>query len=297
MSFNFFLMTETSFHASYLVTKWAETFDGVAGFRGIIVRENPIPEETRNLRELFHQKHHGQTYLTNASMELLREIYPDLSETEQAMIKSFGVPAHSATYYPKTIFLGLNLNSLLAKQWLAEACLGSDIPFLFVFLDQLLKPWWIERTDSQIINGHSAVLPYARGMFAIENVAISQNIEEFKKAAGATVHYIDTGIDTGPIIRAERLVDPFRFSSIWEQKGLIFTAVFNLLIEVAKDILDKPYTIPVGTCTDSKLRGPNFNSRDFTVEARKKAEEGYLRMKALELAKQDGRLLVGLLGN
>jgi len=290
-------MTETSFHASYLVTKWVETFDGVSGFRGIIVRENPIPEETRNLRELFHQKHHGQTYLTNASMELLREIYPDLSETEQAMIRLFGVPAHSATYYPRTIFLGLNLNSPLAKQWLAEACSGSDIPFLFVFLDQLLKPWWIERTDSQIINGHSAVLPYARGMFAIENVAISQNIEVFKKAAGATVHYIDTGIDTGPIIRAERLVDPFRFSSIWEQKGLIFTAVFNLLIEVAKDILDKPYTIPVGTCTDSKHRGPNFNSRDFTIEARKKAEEGYLRMKTLESAKQNGRLLVGLLGN
>src|SRR5579859_607244 len=111
----------------------------------------------------------------------------------------------------------------------------ANIPFVFVFLDQLLDPWWIELTDSRIINGHSAVLPYARGMFAIENVAISQNIEAFKKAAGATVHYIDTGIDTGPIIRAERLIDPLRFSSIWELKGRTFTSVFNLLIEVAKD--------------------------------------------------------------
>lgn len=287
MSFTFFLMTEKSFHASYLVTKWVETFEGVSGFQGIIVRENPLPEETRNLRELFHQKHHGQTYLTNESMKLLREIYPDLSETEQAMIRLFGVPAHSVTYYPRTIFLEFNLNSLLAKQWLTEACSGSDLPFLFVFLDQLLDPWWLELTDSRIINGHSAVLPYARGMFAIENIAISQNIEEFKKAAGATVHYIDTGIDTGPIIRAERLIDPFRFSSMWEQKGHIFTAVFNLLIEVAKDVLDKPYAIPVGTCPDSKLRGPNFNSRDFTIEARKKAEEGYLKMKNLESAKQN----------
>jgi phosphoribosylglycinamide formyltransferase-1 len=209
-----------------------------------------------------------------------------LSETEQAMIRLFGVPAHSATSYPSTIFLGFDLNSLLAKQWLAEACSGSDLPFVFVFLDQLLDPWWIELTDSRIINGHSAVLPYARGMFAIENVAISQNIEAFKKAAGATVHYIDTGIDTGPIIRAERLVDPFRFRSLWEQKGHTFTAVFDLLIEVAKGMLDKPYAIPVGTSPDAKLRGPNFNSRDFTREARKKAEEGYLEMKTLASAKR-----------
>jgi phosphoribosylglycinamide formyltransferase 1 len=117
-------------------------------------------------------------------------------------------------------------------------------------------------------------------------MAILQNIEDFKKAAGGTVHYIDTGIDTGPIIRAERQINPFCFSSIWELKGHIFTTVFNLLIEVAKDMLDKSYAIPVGTSPDAKLRGPNFNSRDFTIEARKKAEDGYLTMKTLALAKQ-----------
>lgn len=288
MSFSFFLMTETSFHASYLVTKWLETFDEVAGFRGILVRENPLAEEARNARALFHQQHEGQTALTHDSMELLRALYPDLSTTEHAMIRLFGVPAHSATDDPSTIFLGYNLNSPRAKHWLTEACAGPDSPFLFVFLDQLLDPWWIELTGSRIINGHSAVLPYARGMFAIENVAISQNIEEFKKASGASAHYIDIGIDTGPVIRAERLRDPFCFSSIWEHKGHTFTVVFDLLIAVAQQLLEHPHTLPVGTRPDPQLRGPNFKSRDFTIEARQKAEEGYVTMKTLESAKQRG---------
>ena len=56
-------------------------------------------------------------------------------------------------------------------------------------------------------------------------------------------------------------------------------------------MLDKPYTLPVGTSPDFKLRGPNFNSRDFTMEARKKAEEGYLKMKTLASAKQNRKAI------
>lgn len=283
MSFNFFLITETSFHASYLVTKWTEYFGTIPEFRGIIVRESPLSDEVRHIRECFHREFEGQRQLTEADLMRLQVLYPTLNEAERAMIRRFGVSAHSATYYPRTMFLGSDLNSLLAEQWLTEICKASNKPFFFIFLDQLLASWWIELTDSQIINAHSAVLPYARGMFAIENVAITQDIKYFKQSAGASVFYIDTGIDTGPIIRSERLREPFRFDSIWELKGHTFIRQFRLLIQIVTEMLKEHDTGPVGIPPDPLLRGPNFNSRDFTQEARRRAEEGYLKMKAQEV--------------
>ncbi len=279
MSLSFFLLSEASFHASYLVTKWIETFSGMQNFQGIVIREKPLSDDEQMLRERFHQEHRGKMQLTTASEQLLKKLYPNLSETDQAMIKLFGVSGHSATYHPETIFLGVNLNSLKAKHWLTDTYRTSNTPFLFIFLDQILDSWWIEITRSRIINGHSAVLPYARGMFAIENIAMTKNIEDFKMASGATIHYIDNGIDTGPIIRAERLAEPFRFCSIWEQKGYTFSIVFDLLVQVAKEMIDRPHTIPVGTSSNPNLLGPAFSKRDFTLEARKQAEEGYLKMK------------------
>ncbi len=280
MSFKFFLLTENTFHASYLVTKWLEAFKGSPNSLGIALRENPFPEQSRKAREDFHQFHQGQKRLGYTDWKLLAKLYPDLSETERAMILSFGVPAHTATYDPDTLYLSKNINNPLAKQWLSTICTTSSKPFLFVFLDKILDPWWIDLTASQIINGHSAVLPYARGMFAIENVAVSQDAEHFRASAGATVHYVDTGIDTGPIIKGGRFSEPFNFISIWECKGHSFILAFDLLIQVACDISKRVSTVPIGTVLAPLLYGPNFRRVDFTPEKRKKAEIGYLNMKA-----------------
>jgi phosphoribosylglycinamide formyltransferase-1 len=279
MSFSFYLLSETSFHASYLVTKWTETFRDAQEFKGVIVREKQPSDDERTLRESFHQEHQGKKHLDHESKQLLQQLYPNLSETDTAMIKLFGISTHSATYHPTTIFIDDNLNSLQAKEWLMNVSAMWSNLYLFIFLDQILDFWWIELTDSKIINGHSAVLPYARGMYAIENIAITQNIEDFKKVSGATVHYIDTGIDTGPIIRVERLAEPFRFNSIWEQKGYIFSVVFELLTQIAEEMISKPYMAPIGTSLDTSLVGPAFSRKYFTLEAQKRAEEGYLAMK------------------
>jgi len=280
MTYSFFLISETSFHASYLVTKWIEHFGRIAEFKGIAVRENPLPDNVREHRERFHQEFAGQRELAEADWKQLQLLYPTLSDTEKAMIRLFGVSVHSATYHPGTVFLGSNLNSSCAQDWLVEICQASNKPFLFIFLDQLLASWWIELTGSRIINGHSAVLPYARGMFAIENRAMMQDIRGFEQSAGATVHYIDTGIDTGPIIRVEGIQEPLRFNSLWELKGYTFMTLFRLMTQVVMDMLKEQENAPIGMHANPLLRGPNFNSRDFTLEARERAQAGYLRMKA-----------------
>lgn len=283
MAIKFFLLTETSFHASYLVTEWIEQFGTHSDFKGIAVRAASEAREVLDLREDFHQRFQGQRCLTSESIQQLREVYPGLSETDLAMIKLFGVPAHSVTFYPTTAFLGKNLNGQEAEQWLSTVC-QVTAPSFFVFLDQLLARWWLEKTYSplikgaQIINGHSAILPYARGMYAIENIARCQDMENFARSAGATIHYIDSGIDTGPIIKTERITDPFCFDSIWEVKAASFRKAFQLLIQAVRDVLDSQ-GLPIGFPTDPKLRGPNFNSRDFTPEAREQAVKGYREMR------------------
>ena len=61
----------------------------------------------------------------------------------------------------------------------------------------LLRPVFLERFD-RIVNTHSAPLPDFPGAHPIEDV-LAAGVRE----TAATVHYVDEGVDTGPVIAAE----------------------------------------------------------------------------------------------
>jgi phosphoribosylglycinamide formyltransferase 1 len=61
------------------------------------------------------------------------------------------------------------------------------------------KPFF-EHYGGRIVNTHSAPLPDFPGAHPIEDV-LAAGVEE----SAATVHYVDEGIDTGPVIVAERV--------------------------------------------------------------------------------------------
>jgi phosphoribosylglycinamide formyltransferase 1 len=61
----------------------------------------------------------------------------------------------------------------------------------------LLRPVFLERFD-RIVNTHSAPLPEFPGAHPIEDV-LAAGVPE----TAATVHYVDEGVDTGPVIAAE----------------------------------------------------------------------------------------------
>ena len=274
----FYLMTDSTIGCCYLVSKWIDNFGELQNFQGILIRDNIPSAQIQQEKKSFHKKYAGQKNITNEIHKKILELYPDFDETHKAMIAMFGIPKTSTIEYPKTIFLGRNINGKYPKNWLMETCKYSE-PLFFTTVCKILKPWWIEIAKSQIMNVHSAVLPYARGLYAIENLAALKDIHQFRKAVGSTIHYIDAGVDTGPIIRVERIVDPFHFNSIWELKGYVYMNGFDLYVNTAKDILSSKETIPVGVVHDPKLRGPNFQRKDFTLEKRRQAEEGYLSMK------------------
>ena len=63
----------------------------------------------------------------------------------------------------------------------------------------LLRPVFLERFE-RIVNTHSAPLPDFPGAHPIEDV-LAAGVPE----TAATVHYVDEGVDTGPVITAERV--------------------------------------------------------------------------------------------
>jgi phosphoribosylglycinamide formyltransferase-1 len=64
----------------------------------------------------------------------------------------------------------------------------------------LLRRCFLERFPGRVINTHSAPLPAFPGPHPIHDV-LAAGVPE----TAATVHYVDGGVDTGPVIAAERV--------------------------------------------------------------------------------------------
>jgi phosphoribosylglycinamide formyltransferase-1 len=60
---------------------------------------------------------------------------------------------------------------------------------------QLLAPAFLSRFAGQVINVHPALLPAFPGIRSVE-----QALDYGVKVFGVTVHFVDEGVDTGPII-------------------------------------------------------------------------------------------------
>ena len=64
----------------------------------------------------------------------------------------------------------------------------------------LLRSTFLERFPGRVVNTHSAPLPEFPGPHPIDDV-LAAGVPE----TAATVHYVDGGVDTGPVIAAERV--------------------------------------------------------------------------------------------
>jgi phosphoribosylglycinamide formyltransferase-1 len=76
--------------------------------------------------------------------------------------------------------------------WLDER--GVDLIVLAGYM-QLLSPSFVGRFRNRIVNVHPALLPSFPGLDAIE-----QALEHGVRVTGVTVHFVDEGVDSGPII-------------------------------------------------------------------------------------------------
>jgi phosphoribosylglycinamide formyltransferase 1 len=80
---------------------------------------------------------------------------------------------------------------------------GVDLVVLAGYMHLLTAPF-LERFHDRIVNVHPSLLPQFPGTHAIDD-ALAAGVD----TTGVTVHYVDEGIDTGTVIRQERVpVEP-----------------------------------------------------------------------------------------
>ena len=84
---------------------------------------------------------------------------------------------------------------LLMATWLEEH--GVELVVLAGYMHLLTKPF-LDRFPGRIVNTHSAPLPAFPGAHPIEDV-LAAGVQE----TAATIHWVDEGMDTGQVIRAE----------------------------------------------------------------------------------------------
>jgi phosphoribosylglycinamide formyltransferase-1 len=84
--------------------------------------------------------------------------------------------------------------------WLQER--GAELIVLAGYM-QLLSDEFLSRFPNRIINVHPALLPAFPGIHAVEQ-ALRYGVKVF----GVTVHFVDGGVDTGPVILQRALELP-----------------------------------------------------------------------------------------
>ena len=100
-----------------------------------------------------------------------------------------GVP--TATF-PPDAYGGRAERDAAMAGWLRAA--GVELVVLAGYM-QLLEPVFLAAFPQRVINVHPALLPAFPGIRAVE-----QALEYGVKVFGVTIHFVDEGVDTGPII-------------------------------------------------------------------------------------------------
>jgi phosphoribosylglycinamide formyltransferase-1 len=115
-----------------------------------------------------------------------------LARAERAQVETAVFPAHE---YPNREARDAALGG-----WIEER--GVDLIVLAGYME-LLSGDFVRRFRNRIINVHPALLPSFPGLDAV-----GQALEHGVKVTGVTVHFVDEGVDSGPIILQRAVAVP-----------------------------------------------------------------------------------------
>jgi phosphoribosylglycinamide formyltransferase-1 len=122
--------------------------------------------------------------------------------------RSAGVEAQA---FPTEAFDDRVMRDQAMGDWLVAR--DVDLVVLAGYM-QLLTGGFLGRFPGRVINVHPALLPAFPGLHAVE-----QALEYGVKVFGVTVHFVDDGVDTGPVIlqRAVELPDAINADEVLER--------------------------------------------------------------------------------
>jgi phosphoribosylglycinamide formyltransferase-1 len=118
---------------------------------------------------------------------------PGLERARRAGVETavFAIPDHA----------GRAARDRALGDWLEQR--GIELVVLAGFME-LLGPDFVRRFAGRIVNVHPSLLPAFPGVGAIEQ-AVAHGV----KVTGVTVHFVDEGLDSGPIILQEAVELPY----------------------------------------------------------------------------------------
>jgi phosphoribosylglycinamide formyltransferase-1 len=117
---------------------------------------------------------------------------------------------------------------LLMATWLEEH--GVELVVLAGYMHLLTKPF-LARFPGRIVNVHPSLLPAFPGLHAIED-ALAAAVE----ITGVTVHLVDEGLDSGPVLVQERV--PVEPRETLEER--IHAVEHRLLPATVRELLNEP---------------------------------------------------------
>jgi phosphoribosylglycinamide formyltransferase-1 len=117
------------------------------------------------------------------------------NDTKAAALDRAARAGIEAAAFPAVEFESRDQRDAELAEWLAER--EVDLVVLAGYM-QILTPAFLDRFEGRILNVHPSLLPSFPGAHAVED-ALAHGV----KVTGATVHFVDVGIDTGPIVLQE----------------------------------------------------------------------------------------------
>lgn len=132
-----------------------------------------------------------------------------------------GIPSAA---FPVEDFADREARDAAMAAWLAER--GVDVVVCAGYM-HLLMPSFLDRFPGRIVNVHPSLLPEFPGTRAIED-ALAAGVER----TGVTVHLVDEGVDSGPVLAQEEV--PVEPAETLEQR--IHAAEHRLLPAVVREL-------------------------------------------------------------
>ena len=106
----------------------------------------------------------------------------------------------AAETFPRAGFADRRARDAAMAEWLRGR--GVELVVLAGYL-QLLSPEFLATFPDKVINVHPALLPAFPGLQAVQ-----QALDYGVKVFGVTVHFVDGGVDSGPVILQRALEQP-----------------------------------------------------------------------------------------
>jgi phosphoribosylglycinamide formyltransferase-1 len=165
-----------------------------------------------NLQAILNQLHGGEEGIEVVGVGSDKQGVMALERARKAGVET--------AVFPASEYADREARDRALGDWIEER--EADLVVLAGYM-QMLSPEFVNRFHSRVVNIHPALLPAFPGIDAVQ-----QAIDHGSKITGVTVHFVDEGMDSGPIIMQRPV--PVAASRDWDETERAIHATEHALL-------------------------------------------------------------------